>query len=299
MPTFNDLYDPGAAAAYERHAAERKRLGQLLYGEHPCPLTGQALREARAAHAAHKAACEATFETRAVTVEEYARWRFSVWCHGPAPAVDWAALGSVEEVNRLASRLEQEACDARRIQLLSLPVGQPAGLAAFGEAGRALRYWRHFTAAELTPGGWARGSGSRVLVTADPCDGVWHVCFTQDPCWTGLTVTNGIELLAGAVYREALLEAERRRAGQPGLRGWLAGALPPAWRPSALGVDEFRFYEHLSARARGDRESFDLVRLHWEGGRFWHPRWERHPSVPRLIAAAREEVGEPGGDGAA
>ena len=70
----------------------------------------------------------------------YAAWRFGLSTEVDLPAVDIEALGSVAEVNLVASRLEAEACEARHAAVSSLPVAQPAGLAAFSDAGRALRY---------------------------------------------------------------------------------------------------------------------------------------------------------------
>ena len=171
MPTINELHDPDSDAVHDHHAAERQRLGAILLGLGECELTGAAHEEAYAAWNAHHLACLRTFETQHATVQGYAAWRFGMSTEVDLPAVDYEALGSVAEVNLLASRLEAEAGAARHAAVASLQVAQPAGLAAFLDAGRALRYWRHFTGRELG----RSGGGCRSLVTVDRVDGVWHV----------------------------------------------------------------------------------------------------------------------------
>ena len=241
MPTINDLYDSDSEAVHDHHAAERQRLRAVLFGPEPCVLTGEAHAEARAAYDRHHLACLATFETRHATVQGYAAWRFSMSTEVDLPAVDYEALGSVAEVNLLASRLEDEACEARHAAASSLPVAQPAGLAAFSDAGRALRYWRHFTARDLSPQGYASGRGCRSLVTVDRVDGVWHVCFMQDWRHVGVSVTNAIEELASAVYREALALAEELGscdAGGVAPSGAGAGCVPVLRAPAAAVAGE-------------------------------------------------------------
>ncbi len=290
MPTINDLYDPAAEAVHDHHAAERRRLRAVLFGPEPSVLAGEAYAEARAAYDKHRLACLATFETRHATVQGYAAWRFSVWVEGDVEAVDYEALGSVAEVNLLASRLEDEAREARHAAALSLPVAQPAGLAAFSDAGRALRYWRHFTARDLSPQGYASGGRYRSLVTVDRVDGVWHVCFMQDWRHVGVSVTNAIEELASVVYREALVLAEERQAaGMPGWRRRLGRVVPAGWRRPVLGPGAFRFYEHLPPRSPL-KEDFDLVELDFRDGRFCDPDWQSYASIPQVIASARHDL---------
>lgn len=290
MPTINELHDPDADAVHDHHAAERQRLRAVLFGPERCVLTGEAYAEARAAFDRHHLACLATFETRHATVQGYAAWRFSVWVEGDVEAVDYEALGSVAEVNVLASRLEAEAREARHAAVASLPVAQPAGLAAFSDAGRALRYWRHFTARDLSPEGHASGGGCRSLVTVDRVGGVWHVCFMQDWSHVGVSVTNAIEDLASVVYREALALAEARQAAEvPGWRRGLGRVVPAGLRRPALSPGSFRFYEHLPPHAPGE-EDFDLVELEFRDGRFCEPDWESYTSIPHVIASGRHEL---------
>ncbi len=286
MPTINELHDPDSDAVYDHHAAERQRLGTILFGPGDCELTGAAHEEAHAAWKAHHLACLRTFETQHATVQGYAAWRFGMSTEVDLPAVDFEVLGSVAEVNLLASRLEAEACEARHAAVASLPVAQPAGLAAFSDAGRALRYWRHFRARELG----RSGGGCRSLVTVDRVDGVWHVCFMHDWGHVGVSVTNAISSLASVVYLEALALAEARRAAEvPGWRRGLGRVVPAGWRRPALSPGSFRFYEHVPPRSPGE-EDFDLVRLSFRDGRFCDPGWRPYASIPQVIASARHDL---------
>jgi hypothetical protein len=286
MPTINELHDPEPDAVHDRHAAERQRLGDMLFGPGRCELTGAAHEEARAAWDAHHLACLKTFETQHATVQEYAAWRFRMSTEVDLPAVDTEALGSVAEVKLLAFRLEEAAREARHAAVASLPVAQPAGLAAFTDVGRALRFWRHFTARELG----RSGGGCRSLVTVDRVDGVWHVCFMHDWSHVGVSVTNAICELASVVYREALTLAEARWAAEmPGWRRGLGRVVPAGWRRPALSPSSFRFYEHVPPQRPGE-EDFDLVKLDFRDGRFCNPGWRPYASISQVIASGRHDL---------
>ena len=69
MPTINELHDPESDSVHDHHAAERQRLGAILFGPEPCELTGTAHEEAYAAWNAHHLACLKTFETQHATVQ--------------------------------------------------------------------------------------------------------------------------------------------------------------------------------------------------------------------------------------
>ena len=257
-----------------------------MFGPGRCELTGAAHEEARAAWDAHHLACLKTFETQHATVQEYAAWRFGNSTEVDLPAVDMELLGSVAEVNLLAFRLEEEAREARHAAVASLPVAQPAGLAAFSDASRALRYWRHFMARELG----RSGGGCRSLVTVDRVGGVWHVCFMHDWSHVGVSVTNAISELASVAYREALTLAEAGRAAEmPGWRRGLGHVVPVGWRRPALSPGMFRFYEHVPPRRPG-KEDFDLVKLDFRDGRFCNPGWRPYASIPQVIASARDDL---------
>ena len=184
-----------------------------------------------------------------------------------------------------------EAREAAPAEAASRPVGQADGLEAFSDAGRVLRFWRHFSPRDLEPNdGLKVGGGCRALVTVDHVDGVWHVCFMHDWSHVGISVTHAIEELAGAVYREALAQAELRRASRRGVWGWLGRHVPGWMRVPAASARSFCFYEHTSPWSLVKEEDFDRVVLRFAGGRFVLQRWEHHGTVPRVIASARYEV---------
>jgi len=282
MPTMNDLYDPEADAVHDRHAAERERLAELLYGPGPRRVTGRARSKLQTAFDAHHLACLRTFKTRHATVQDYARWRFHFWTGGgEAPMVDFEALGSVEETDQLYCRLEAEA---RTASLSGLPIGQPPGMTAF--SGGDLQFWRHFRRDELLTGSYDGPKGARALVTVSGRDGVWHVCLMQDWTHVGVGVPEVFEDLVNSVYRQALLQAGLRRAARSGVRGWLGRLVPHGLRGAALRPGSFRFYEHQPPRWRATEE-FSLVRMRFRHGRFGLPRREPYAMIPAVLASMR------------
>ncbi len=282
MPTRNELHDPDADAVHDRHAAERERLGELLHGAGPRRIRGWARSRLQTAFDVHHLACLRTLKTRHATVQEYARWRFHFWTGGgDAPVVDFEALGSVEETDRLYCRLEAEA---RTATLSGLPVGQPPGMAAF--SGGDLQFWRHFKREELLTGSYHALKGARALVTVSIREGVWHVCFMQDWTYVGVDVAEVFQDLANSVYRDALMQAELRRAMRGGVRGRLGRLLPCGWRVAALRPGSFQFYEHQPPRWRVGEE-FSLVRMRFRHGWFGLPQREPYAVIPALLASVR------------
>ena len=289
MPTMNVLYDPNWEAVHDHHAAERERLGKLLFGDKCDCLTGAAAAEAQAEFDRHHLECLLTFKTQHETVQEYARWLFSIWtAGGPRPEVDYEALRSVEEARDLYNRLVTEAEEAKHAERASLPVGQPPALRAFEGEGM-VRCWRHFTPGELRSCGAASLAGTRTLMTSHRLAGVWHVCFMQDGTYPGKSVINAVEILAMLVYREARAEAAACRALRPGWVGWLGRLVPDWMQPGAVRPSSFRFYTHLPP-VRPLREEFDRVELRFAAGQFMGPKWRGYRHIPQAVAAARGEV---------
>jgi hypothetical protein len=286
MPTRNVLYDPDALSKHRRHAAERDRLGVQLNSCNPSGAGRRLRSRMQAAYDAHHHASLETFKTRHATVQEYARWRFEHWAgDGEAPAVDFEALGSVEEVDRLYLRLQAET---RMFRMSALPVGQPRGMTAF--SGGDVQFWRHFGREEMLTGSCHASKGARVLVTVSGRDGVWHVCFMQDWTHVGVEVSEVFQDLANSFYRHALMQAavqaDLRRATWSGVRGWLGRLTPRRWRGAALRPGSFRFYEHRPPRWLAG-EDFGEVRMRFRHGRFGSPVWERHEVIPASLAAVR------------
>jgi hypothetical protein len=93
-------------------------------------------------------------------------------------------------------------------------VPEPAGRAAPGGCGlrqpeitEAEPLLEDFRPRDLYPTGVAGEIGVFALVTIDEQDDGWHICFTQDSGPESGSVTNAVERLATAVYREARAHA--------------------------------------------------------------------------------------------
>jgi len=289
MPKRNALYDANALSKHRRHAAERDRLGVQL---NSCNSSGAGRRlrsRMQAAYDAHHQASLETFKTRHATVQEYARWRFKDWAGDcEPPSVDYEALESVEEVDRLYLRLQAET---RMFRMTALPVGQPPGMTAF--SGGDVQFWRHFGQEEMLTGSYHASKGARVLATVSGRDGLWHVCFMQDWTYVGVDVSEVFQDLANSFYRHALLQAavqaDLQRVTWSGVRGWLGRLMPRQLRGAALRPGSFRFYEHRPPRWLAGEE-FGEVRMRFRHGRFGSPIWERHEVIPAPLAAVRRAV---------
>jgi hypothetical protein len=138
---------------------------------------------------------------------------------------------------------------------------------------------------DLYPTGIADKLGVFALVTVDEQDDGWHICFTQDSGPESGSVTDAIEHLANAVYREdcAIVEGRVPRARPSGWR-----LLRGMCRRRRGVIDPYRlhFYQHLPP-AGGRRESFDRVALRFKGGYYRNPRWLGYRVIPDCIQSGR------------
>jgi hypothetical protein len=101
-------------------------------------------------------------------------------------------------------------------------------------------------------------------------------------------VTNVIERLATAVYREACANAEQRLPKTGGLSKVVCPE-PRTARPARRSQSWFHFYQHLP-RAGGVREAFDCIALRFEDDEYRDPRWFGYPVIPELIQSARFDI---------
>jgi hypothetical protein len=297
MSYANPHYDPDWKTLHDRHDAERKRAQEAMQrlAENGAMLS-DAYESAKAEFDRNHAACQATFKMRHATVQEYAEWVFGSFRVDsedreggiPVPQVDFAMLRTVEDVDTAWSRIHTVVSDAAWERRHRLPVGQPAGLAAFSDtaAPGLTRSWRQFSERKLYPGGYAPGNGVPTLMTVDEREDGWHVCFMHDSGSPGMSVTNAIELLASAVYREACAIAEAETPQANGLRAWF-GRGRVSRQPSALlDPRRFHFYQHTPP-GQSSREEFDRVALRFADGAFNDPQWIGYPVIPKLIQSAR------------
>ena len=296
----NPAYDPNWKAVHDHHDAARRQAqeDQLRLAEAGDYASG-AYAEAGRRCKHHLDASLATFETRCETVQAYADWLFSQFRvdmndHGvgvPIPQVDFETFQTIQEVKAAWSRIEGMVSTAAAEKRCSLPVGQPEGLTAFANATAPdfTRSTRIFSAWELYPGSTAEDPRTHTIMTTDRQADGWHVCFTH--CWgRGRSVTNAIEHLATAVYREACAIAEQTAPKAVGLRGWFT-RLRERGKP-ALDPSQFHFYDHMPPPPDGGvGEGFCRVLLQFEKGAFQRPEWQRYPVVPDAIQSARFELG--------
>jgi hypothetical protein len=297
----NPDYDPNWKARHDAHAVERDRAerektrlieaGQMM---------SDAYAEARARWKKHHAECLAAIIAQHKTVQDYAAWRFQSAPPNTGfqdasvllPVVDFASLRTIEEANAAWHRLHDIAQAAALDQRGSLPIGQPPGLVAFADATAPglYRYWREFTAQDLYPGPYARGMGALTLMTVDEQADGRHICFMHKWGSPGISVTNAIEPLATAVYREACAIA----AGQPATRsGWLERLM--GRKPALMDPARFHFYEHTPPAPGGTlREDFARVELTFEEGVFRKPDWQHFRVIPHAIQSARFDLAAEG-----
>jgi hypothetical protein len=131
---------------------------------------------------------------------------------------DLEGLRTIEEAKAALSRVsrlvEVAADEIRR----SLPIGQPEGLVAFADATAPTlrRIARDFEPLDLRPDGYANDPRVSTLMTIDEQADGWHVCFMHRWGSRGVSVTNAIEELATAVYREASDIAVQQPSGHAG-----------------------------------------------------------------------------------
>ena len=298
MTHVNPHYSPDWETVHDRHALERDRAAaerDRLIAE---GATGtDEYRRASAEFERHQQACLARFRTRHATVQEYAAWlfdSFSVdggdWEGGiPVPVIDFAELRTIEAADAAWSRVQRIVSESAAERRLSLPVGQPEGLRAFAAPASPTlnRYWREFSPSALYPTG-RTGAGTSTLVTTDEQADGWHVCFMHDWASVGVSVTNAIERLATAIYREACALAEQQAAASSGIRGWLERRRTARARAAMLAPDRFHFYQHIPPRGEtGLQEQFDRVALEFRDGRYRAPEWAASGIIPALVQSAR------------
>lgn len=293
----NPHYDPKWDTARRFHHAEAERLRAEI--EHLAAggaETYAAYKEAEAEMKRHHHAAMATYKRQHKTVQEYAAWVFqsfpvtmgqydvSVF----VPEVDFETLRTIEEVDAAWSRVRRIAEEAANDQRNGLPIGQPEGLLAFADvtAANLTRNWREFTPRDLYPAGYAGWAGVQTLMTTDEQADGWHVCFMHRWGSPGVSVTNAIERLATAVYREACAFAAQQSAGRAGPGAWIGRLL--GRKPVLLDPGRFHFYEHTPpAPGGGLREDFARVVLRFEEGEFHEPQWRHYRVIPQAIQSAR------------
>ena len=300
MAYRNPYYDPNWKAVHDRHreAAQRaqEETERLAAGGAE---TYAAYKEMEGTFTEHHQACLSSFRMQHETVQEYATWLFQDFpvtmgiydVAVPVLQVDFETLRTMEDAYAAWSRSREMATESAGEQRNSMPVGQPEGLTAFADATSPslTRTWREFTPRELYPSGYPGEAGVWTLLTIDQQVDGWHVCFMQHWNSQGISVTNAIERLASAIYREACAIAERQpKLEEP--RNWFTR--PRGHKVSApLNPTRFHFYDHTPPKGSSDiREAFSRVSLRFEDGEFKRPEWQHYQIVPRIIQSGRFDL---------
>lgn len=293
----NPHYDPNWKARHDAHADERERAQrETMRLIEAGQMVSDAYKQAKARWEKHQAGCLAAIVAQHETVQEYAAWVFQSFpvtmgqydVSVLLPEVDFEALRTIQEVDAAWSRIRRIAEEAANDQRCSLPVGQPEGMTAFADATAPslTRNWREFVPRDLYPTGYAGWAGVRTLMTIDEQTDGWHICFMHRWGSPGDSVTNTIDRLATAVYREACAFAAQQSAGRAGPGAWIGRLL--GRRPALLDPRRFHFYEHTTpAPSGGLREDFARVVLHFEEGEFSQPQWRHYRVIPQAIQSAR------------
>jgi hypothetical protein len=99
-------------------------------------------------------------------------------------------------------------------------------------------------------------------------------------------VTNAIERLATAVYREACAIAEQQA---PKTNDSCLAHTP--WSVTrgngALAPDRFHFYQHIPPHGLYVAEQFDRVDMVFREGEYHEPKWVAYQVIPETIQSAR------------
>jgi len=296
----NPHYDPDWETLHDRHDEERTRASEEMErlakaGEMRSDAYDRAKAEFKRHH---EAACHTLLKKQHPTVQEYAEWLFREFrvdaedfgAGIPVPEVDFAEFRTIEEVDAAWRRIHTAISNSAHEKRASLPVGQPTGLKAFADPASPslMRFWRHFLPRELYPVGYAGEFGVRTLVTADRQEDGWHVCFMHDWDSPGMSVTNEIERLATAFYRETCPMA-RQPAARRRWVAWLARRLLRRKPAVAPDPGRFHFYQHILPNPQGCRETFDRILLRFWQGEYRDPKWFSYRVIPEVIQSARLE----------
>jgi hypothetical protein len=247
---------------------------------------------AMAAHRAAEAAAAAAHHRQFATISDYAAWRFASLpdTHGAGLIPDFEAFSGMDEVDEAYRRAALRAVETPLIDEMSLPVRQPAGLAAFADSGAVISSWRRFVPAEI---GIDAAEACNCLVSFQQIGEAFHVCLAHR--WGGLSprARDQFRNVATILARQAI-EIAIPEAGmlfQDG-RHRLAEHRELIRRTNGMAA-KFRFYRHLLPR-RDLKEQFCLVPMTWDGARFIDPDFSAslYESLPASLRAA-EQTPEP------
>lgn len=302
MPVANPLYNPDWKTIHDFHAAERDRLDQEITRFYETSNYGTEFQAMKEAWDRHHAACLDSFRMQHPTIQEYAAWVFknfdadSVLAQNFAVHIpDFESFQTLDEVSAAWAQAKENAKQAYAEKNMSLPIGRPENLDAFSseDAGSVHRYWRYFDGDTLYPNGYGQIASINTLVTTHDKGDEFHICFMHDPNHHGLSPMNGIEQLAGVIYREAS-EIAQHRSRTLAARATLFERLSSMFRGAAVQLpkpEQFHFYLHIPPRYNSFiDEKFLRVKMDFEDGQFKNPQWEEMDKIPPVIQSTRFDV---------
>ncbi|MDD2794948.1 hypothetical protein [Acidocella sp.] len=294
--TPNPYYDPYWEQKYRKLAARTEKwrvvCAQIAARDgFGAPRHLRALAQREQAKALEDAARRGRF----ATVADYATWRFAAVPparEGGVALPDFEAFPSIEAVDAAFWRVLHQEAQNPLVDAMSLPVRQPAGLAAFAPPRDVLSSWRRFFPAELSRYPAATGAEPvDCLVSFHQLGGEFHICIAHR--WGRLSphahdqFRNVATLLARQTMEVlhpgvGMIFTEGRHAA-PQYRELLRQANAAAAR--------FRFYRHLLPR-RDLREQFCRVDMGWDGARFIDPDFEvaLYEALPEALRTAPEKA---------
>ncbi len=294
--TPNPYYDPDWEQKYRKRAAisEKWRVvcAQIAAREgFGAPRHLAAL----ARHEGVKAREDAARRGRFETVADYAAWRFAALPparEGVAVLPDFAAFPSIEAVDAAFWRVLHQEAENPLVHAMSLPVRQPAGLAAFAPLRDVLSSWRRFAPDELSRYPAATGAEPLdCLVSFHQLGGVFHICIAHR--WGRLSPRSRDQFRNIAT----LLARQTMEVLHPGVGliftqdRHVAPQHRELLRQANAAAQRFRFYRHLLPR-RDLREQFCQVAMGWDGARFIDPDFEAalYEALPEALRAAAERA---------
>jgi hypothetical protein len=295
--TLNPYYDPGWAAKVADCTARAEKW--RIVCAHIGARDGFGAPRHRAALARHeqaKARVEEARRGRFETVADYAAWRFGAVPPargGVAVLPDFEGFSSIEAVDAAFWRVMRQEAENPLVDAMSLPMRQPAGLAAFAPARDALSSWRRFSPGELSRYPAATGTEPvDCLVSFHQLGGEFHICIAHR--WGRLSPQSRDQFcnIATLLARQTI-EVLHPGVGMIFTEGrHAAPQYRELLRQGNAAAARFRFYRHLLPR-RDLKEQFCRVDMGWDGARFIDPDFEAalYEALPEALRAAAENAG--------
>jgi hypothetical protein len=253
-----------------------------------------AMAQQRAAKTALAAAALAQHET----IADYAAWRFGtlpVPKDGVTIVPDFDGFETIAAVDAAFERAAQRQTENPFLNEMSLPVRQPAGLAAFAVPETVISSWRRFEMAEL----WSYNNPNGpayldCLVSFQQIGDDFHICIAHR--WGGLSPQSQDQFrnIATILARQALQFAVPAAAVifAEGKHNLLEHR--DLIRQINDRAKNIHFYRHLLPR-RDLKEQFCRVDMTWNGSKFIDPDFSAalYEALPAVLRAATEREFEP------